>query len=85
VAVTPVRDGNEKKLSARAAGVLDAMVTSSVRLTLRLLFAPTVSGEVRVCAVPLVAVAKFQVTALGMAVEHPATGEESPESPYPVA
>jgi hypothetical protein len=85
VAVTLVREGNEKKLPAQAAGALDAMVTSFVRLTLRLLFAPTVSGEVRVCAVPLVAVATFQVTALGVAAEHPATGEESPESPYPVA
>ena len=70
VAVTPVRDGMEKKVLAHAAGEVVAMRASLVRVTtsglLAAPLAPTVDGVVSVWELPLVAVAKFQVTPLGV-------------------
>ncbi len=75
VAVTPVSDGIEKNVAAQAAGVVDAMVASLVKVTVNGLpvwpLAATVSGVLKVCEVPLVAVAKFQPTPLGVAARHP--------------
>ena len=65
VAVTPVRDGREKNVAAHAAGVVAAMLASFVNVTASGLFAcplaPTTSGVVSVCELPLVAVEKFHV------------------------
>jgi hypothetical protein len=68
VAVTPVRDGMEKKVAAQTAGEVVPMVASFVNVTtsglLAAPLAPTVRVLCNVCVVPLVPVAKFQVTAL---------------------
>jgi hypothetical protein len=64
----------EKKVLAHAAGEVDDMRASFVSVTTNGLLAaplaPTVRAVVRVCELPLVAVAKFQVTPL-VVVLHP--------------
>jgi hypothetical protein len=76
VAVTPVKEGMEKYVLAQAAGVVDPMLASLVSVTASGLFdcplAPTVSGVVRVWALPDAAVEKFHVTWLGVAARQPA-------------
>jgi hypothetical protein len=61
VAVTPVSDGIEKYVLAQAAGAAEVIEASLVKVTTKGLFAcpfaPTVTGLVRVCDDPLVAVA----------------------------
>src|SRR5690242_12983104 len=64
VAVTPVRDGMEKYVLAHAAGDDELIVASLVMVTVSVLFAATVNGEVSVCEEPLVAVANPQETRL---------------------
>jgi hypothetical protein len=75
VAVTPVKDGMEKKVLAQAAGVVVPMLASLVSVTANGLFAcplaPTVSAVVSVCELPDAAVEKFHVTWLGVAARHP--------------
>ena len=75
VAVTPVNDGKEKYVLAQAAGEVDAIEASLVNVTtsglLAAPLAPTVNGVVKVCELPLVAVAKFQVTPLGVVEMQP--------------
>lgn len=60
VAVTPVSDGMEKYVPSHAAGAAAVMLASFVRVTTSGLLAdplaPTVTGVVRVCELPLVAV-----------------------------
>ena len=89
VAVIPVNEGIEKKMAAQANGAVAAMLASLVRVTARGLLAcplaPTVSGVVRVCELPLDPVAKFQVTPLGVAAAQPATGVERAFVVYPAA
>jgi hypothetical protein len=74
VAVMPVNEGMEKKVLAQAAGDVDVMRASLVRVTtsglLAAPLAPTVTAVGRVCELPLVDVAKFHVTPL-VVVEHP--------------
>jgi len=73
VAVTPVNDGIEKNVLIHAAGAAVVILASFVRVTTRGLLAaplaPTVNGVARVCEVPLVAVEKFQITSLVVAVQ----------------
>lgn len=61
-AVTPVSDGIEKNVFSQAAGLAVVMLASLVNVTVRVEFAPTISGVVRVCELPLVPVAKFHST-----------------------
>jgi hypothetical protein len=61
-AVTPVRDGIEKNVFSQAAGLAVVMLASFVNVTVRVPLAPTISGVVRVCELPVVPVAKFQST-----------------------
>jgi len=74
VAVMPVSEGMEKNVLAHAAGDVADMRASLVSVTtsglLAAPLAPTVNGAVRVWELPLVAVAKFQVTPL-VEVLHP--------------
>src|SRR6185437_7800139 len=75
VAVTPVSEGMEKKVSAHANGADELMNASSLSVTTSGLsaspLAATVSGAVSVWPLPLVAVEKFQVTSLGVVLRHP--------------
>src|SRR5271167_2423503 len=70
----PVSEGMEKNVLAHAAGDVADMRASLVSVTtsglLAAPLAPTVNGAVRVWELPLVAVAKFQVTPL-VEVLHP--------------
>ena len=63
-------------MPAQATGAAAPMLASLVRVTasglLACPLAPTVSGVVRVCELPLVPVEKFQVTVLGVAARQPA-------------
>jgi hypothetical protein len=61
-AVTPVSDGIEKNVFSQAAGLATVMLASLVNVTVRVPLAPTTSGVVRVCELPLEPVAKFQGT-----------------------
>jgi hypothetical protein len=56
---------------AHAAGAVDPIEASLVKVTESVLLAATVNGVVRVCEVPLVAVAKFQLTVLVLDVQLP--------------
>jgi hypothetical protein len=75
VAVTPVKEGREKYVLAHAAGVVDPMLASLVSVTAKGLLAcplaPTVTGVVSACELPVVAVEKFHVTWLGVAARQP--------------
>jgi hypothetical protein len=75
VAETPVSDGREKYVLAHAAGEVVAMLASLVSVTtngsLAAPLAPTTSGVVSVCEVPLVVVAKAHVTPLGVDAMQP--------------
>jgi hypothetical protein len=88
LAVTPVNDGMEKYVLAQAAGVVDAIEASFVRVTTSGLLlaplAPTVNALVKVCEVPLVLVAKLQLTRLVVA-EHPVCAVASALVVYPAA
>ena len=80
VAVTPVSDGIEKYVPAQAAGAAVDMLAASLNVTVRLPFAPTVTGVVSGCDDPLLADAKLHETPLFDAV-HPVFAVVSPESP----
>jgi hypothetical protein len=75
LALTPVSEGIEKKVLTHAAGEEDVMLESFVSVTVSGLFgdpdAATVRGAVKVCELPLVAVAKFQSTSLGVTARQP--------------
>jgi hypothetical protein len=55
VAVTPVSDGIEKYVATHAAGTARVMLASLVIVTVSVPDAATVSADVSVCEVPLVA------------------------------
>ena len=57
VALTPVNDGIAKYVLAHAAGADVDMLAALVIVTVSVPLAPTVSGLVRVCDEPLLAVA----------------------------
>jgi hypothetical protein len=54
--VTPVSDGIEKYVASHAAGTAAVMLAPLVIVTVSVPDAATVSADVRVCEVPLVAV-----------------------------
>jgi hypothetical protein len=62
-------------VAAQAAGEVDVIEASFVSVTasglLACPLAPTVTGLVKVCELPLVEVEKFQMTPLGVAARHP--------------
>jgi hypothetical protein len=62
VAATAVSDGIEKKVFSHAAGAAVVMLASLVSVAVSVALAPTTSGVVRVWALPLVPVEKFQIT-----------------------
>jgi hypothetical protein len=84
VATIPVSDGIEKYAASHAAGAANVIDASLVIVTVRLALAPTVSAEVSVWTLPLVPVAKFQITSL-VDDAHPAIAPVSDAPVYPVA
>ena len=85
----PVNDGMEKNVSAQASGADSPMEASFVSVTVSglsaLPLAPTVSGVVSVWLLPLVAVAKFHATSLGVEAKQPACVVVNAFVVYPVA
>ena len=85
----PVNDGMEKNVSAQASGADSPMEASFVSVTvsglLALPLAATVSGVVSVWLLPLVVVAKFHVTSLGVEATQPACVVVNAFVVYPVA
>jgi hypothetical protein len=84
VAITPVSDGMEKYVFSQAAGAATVMLASASSSIVKVAFAPTTTGVVKVCALPLELVAKLQYTNDVLEV-HPAWGVVSPMFEYPVA
>jgi hypothetical protein len=89
VAVMPINAGMEKNVLAHASGAAEVMSASSLSVTvsglLALPLAATVIGVVSVCVLPLVAVAKFHPTSLGVVARHPAWVVVNALEVYPVA
>jgi hypothetical protein len=69
----------------RATGDAEVMVASLVNVTIYVPFAATVRGVGRVCAVPHVEVAKFQVTLIGVDERKPFWVVDNAEVAYPFA
>lgn len=80
VATMPVSEGMEKYAASQAAGAAVVIDASLVIVTVRLELAATVIALVKVCTLPLVPVAKLQMTSL-VDDEHPeiAPVNEAPE------
>jgi len=72
----PVNEGMEKNVFAQASGADSPMAAASVNVTvsglLALPLAATVRGVVSVWLLPLVVVAKFHATSLGVEATQPA-------------
>lgn len=84
VATMPVSDGIEKYAASQAAGAAVVMEASLVMVTVRLEAAATMRELVRLWTLPLVPVAKFQMTSL-VDDEQPAIAPVSVAPVYPVA
>jgi hypothetical protein len=89
VEVMPIKAGMEKKVLAHASGADAVMSASSPSVTssglLALPLAATVRGVVSVWLLPLVVVAKFQTTSLGVVARQPVCVVVRALEVYPVA